>query len=637
MGTSSPSPPSILGVPTAFAPVEEPQIEPPTTSDDDEPADASGFTLTPPPVLADEPATWEPGEAKADSGQESFSPFDAAPQVRVEEPAPLLAGLDQSPAIETDREDPLSAGSAEWFVAFDGKPEAPEPLSPLVERDDEISDTSTTDSVADAEDIEEVAAAPVVEKGDGTSTIDELVPRSEKHLVFFPAFDELGVAMPVAPRDVRQDRPAAVLMIRIVGVGQREIADAREDRFDPIQPRGVGRREDELHVVVGGPVGHLASLVRREVVEHEVEARGDRVARANVREEQQHFAIALAPVAAHHEPIGFDVVGREVLARAMEPPIRRAQPRRVPDLAPRAPMIRAHFDGPELVETDHPAVRRCRPVERTDAFFLAAKSGSGLSFQVFGRWNEKPWSRRMRPSVVACSSLTTPQRTRWAASFRRDHTVNGRPRSCGRVPTTSRMTLTSSGAYFDGRPDAFRGRSAAKPPALNRRINARTYSSWRYNRPAMARARIPCPEKATTCARRKYAAVFVVFKTRVSRRPAASVSSRTYRHTGTSFGSHVCPYWIRRALKVQDAFRYEALAVEAPSIQQGEVTHEDGIDDAGTSHVPVEPAPAPTWTQRLLDLFGPQEEPRAPVPILSADEETASRAAVISRLESMLQ
>ena len=409
-----------------------------------------------------------------------------------------------------------------------------------------------------------------IDTRDLKSAGSQLVPRSEKHLVFFPAFDELGVAMPVAPRDVRQDRPAAVRMIRIVGVGQREIADAREDRFDPIQPRGVGRREDELHVVVGGPVGHLASLVRREVVEHEVEARRERVARANVREEQQHFARALAPVAAHHEPIGVDVVGREVLARAMEPPIRRAQPRRVSDLAPRAPMIRAHFDGPELVETDHPAVRRCHPVERTDAFFLAAKSGSGLSFQVFVRWNEKPWSRRMRPSVVACSSLTTPQRTRWAASFRRDHTVNGRPRSCGRVPATSRMTLTSSGAYFDGRPDAFRGRSAAKPPVLNRRINARTYSSWRYNRPAMARARIPCPEKATTCARRKYAAVFVVFKTRVSRRPSASVSSRTYRHTGTSFGSHVCPYWIRRALKVQDAFRYEALVREAINLTGSE-------------------------------------------------------------------
>ena len=217
-----------------------------------------------------------------------------------------------------------------------------------------------------------------------------LVPRSEKHLVFFPAFDELGVAMPVAPRDVRQDRPAAVLMIRIVGVGQREIADAREDRFDPIQPRGVGRREDELHVVVGGPVGHLASLVRREVVEHEVEARGDRVARANVREEQQHFAIALAPVAAHHEPIGFDVVGREVLARAMEPPIRRAQPRRVPDLAPRAPMIRAHFDGPELVETDHPAVRRCRPVERTDAFFWRRSPDRGSPSRSSGVGTRSP-------------------------------------------------------------------------------------------------------------------------------------------------------------------------------------------------------------------------------------------------------
>ena len=358
-----------------------------------------------------------------------------------------------------------------------------------------------------------------------------LVPRSETHLVFFPAFDELGVAMPVAPHDVSQDRPAAVLMVRIVGVGKREIADAREDRFDPIQPRGVGRREHELHVVVGGPVGHLASLVGREVVEDEVEARWAWVGRANVLEEQQHFATSLASVAPHHESVVRDVVRREVLAGAMAAPVRGAQPRRVPDPAPRTAMVGAHFDGPEFVETDHAGVRRRGPVERTEAFFLAAKSGSGLSFQVFVRWNENPWSRRMRPSVVACSSLTTPHRTRWAASFRRDHTVNGRPRSCGRVPATSSMTLISSGAYLDGRPDAFRGRSTAKPPALNRRISSRTYSSWRYNRPAMARARIPCPEKATTWARRKYAAVFVVFKTRVSRRPSASVSSRTYRHT----------------------------------------------------------------------------------------------------------
>ena len=311
--------------------------------------------------------------------------------------------------------------------------------------------------------------------------------------------------MPVAPRDVGEDGPSALFVVPVVGVVEREVSDTREDRFDPIQPRSVGRREDELHVVVGGPGSHFGSLVRREVVEDEVEARRERVARANVREEQQHLATALAPVAPHHEPIGLDVVRREILAGAMQPPVGRAQPGRVPDPAPRAPMIRAHFDGPELVETDHPAVRGRRLVERADAFFLVAKSGSGLSFQVLVRWKEKPWSRRMRPSVVACSSLTTRHRTRWAASFRRDHTVNGRPRSCGRVPATSRMTLISSGAYFDGRPDAFRGRSAAKPPALNRRINSRTYSSWKYNRPAMARARIPCPEKATTCARRKYA------------------------------------------------------------------------------------------------------------------------------------
>ena len=209
-----------------------------------------------------------------------------------------------------------------------------------------------------------------------TKAVD-LVPRSETHLVFFPAFDELGVAMPVAPRDVSQDRPAAVLMVRIVGVGQREIADAREDRFDPIQPRGVGRREHELHVVVGGPVGHLASRVRREVVEDEVEARRERVARAEVLEEQQHFATSLAAVAPHHESVVRDVVRREVLAGAMAAPVRGAQPRRVPDPAPRTAMVGAHFDGPEFVETDHAGVRRRGLVERTDAFFWRQSRGRG--------------------------------------------------------------------------------------------------------------------------------------------------------------------------------------------------------------------------------------------------------------------
>ena len=87
------------------------------------------------------------------------------------------------------------------------------------------------------------------------------------------------------------------------------------------------------------------------------------------------FATPLAPVASHHEPIGGEVVGREVLARPVETPIRRANPRGVPDGAPRAPMIRANFDRAELVETDHAGVRRRGPVERADAFILAAKSG----------------------------------------------------------------------------------------------------------------------------------------------------------------------------------------------------------------------------------------------------------------------
>ena len=175
--------------------------------------------------------------------------------------------------------------------------------------------------------------------------------------------------MPVAPRDGGKDGPAGLLVIGIVGVGECEISNAGEDRFDPIEPRGVGRREHQLDVVVGGPVSHVGSRVGREVVEDEGEARRDRVFRADVLQEQQHFATPLAPVTPHHEAIGLDSVCRKVLAGAMETPVGRAQPCRVPDPSPRPPMIRTHFDGAEFVETNHAGVRRRRPVEGAEALF----------------------------------------------------------------------------------------------------------------------------------------------------------------------------------------------------------------------------------------------------------------------------
>ena len=113
--------------------------------------------------------------------------------------------------------------------------------------------------------------------------LHQLVPCSETHLVLFPAFDELGLAMPVAPRDVGEDGPSALFVVPVIGVVEREVSDAREDRFDPIQPRRVGRREHELDVVVGGPGSDFGSLVGRKVIEDEVEARRERVACANVR------------------------------------------------------------------------------------------------------------------------------------------------------------------------------------------------------------------------------------------------------------------------------------------------------------------------------------------------------------------
>ena len=122
-----------------------------------------------------------------------------------------------------------------------GETQAAALLGPVVVPSDEQHETGSrlSSDAADAhtdghsQDVEELQAAAESRLADELAKAraeaeerqhQDLVPRSEKHLVFFPAFDELGVAMPVAPRDVRQDRPAAVRMIRIVGVGQREIA-----------------------------------------------------------------------------------------------------------------------------------------------------------------------------------------------------------------------------------------------------------------------------------------------------------------------------------------------------------------------------------------------------------------------------
>ena len=182
-----------------------------------------------------------------------------------------------------------------------------------------------------------------------------------------------------------------------------------------------------------------------------------------------------------------------------------------------------------------PSGRRCRGV------VLTAKSGSGLAFQVFVRWNEKPWSRRMRPSVVACSSLTTPHRTKWVASFRRDHTVNGSPRSCGRVPATSSIILMSSGPYFDGRPDGLRGRSASNPPALNSRISSRTYSSWRCSRWAISPARIPMSGEGDAL---RPPQVRGGLRRLQDLCQAPTFSCREFSNIqthGPSFGSYVCP------------------------------------------------------------------------------------------------
>ena len=93
----------------------------------------------------------------------------------------------------------------------------------------------------------------------------------------------------VAPVDVAADRATLFLVGGVVCAVEREVAQASELRFDPVQPAGVERHVDQFDVVGGGVVTDagvgLGREVRAEVVQDDRQPLVLGVQRADVAQE----------------------------------------------------------------------------------------------------------------------------------------------------------------------------------------------------------------------------------------------------------------------------------------------------------------------------------------------------------------
>jgi hypothetical protein len=77
--------------------------------------------------------------------------------------------------------------------------------------------------------------------------------------------------MTIAPAEIASDSGFLNSMGRVVAAIEAEVAQRRELALDPVQPRGVAGRVDQLDVVTGAPVGDLGLAVRAIVVADQIE------------------------------------------------------------------------------------------------------------------------------------------------------------------------------------------------------------------------------------------------------------------------------------------------------------------------------------------------------------------------------
>jgi hypothetical protein len=189
----------------------------------------------------------------------------------------------------------------------------------------------------------------------------------------------------VPPGEVTGDPPAPVLVRGVIGPADRELLERGEVRLDGVEPTGVGRGVDRLDVVRGHERPQTDVLVGAQVIHHDREPGGQRIAGPQPREDGEQVLHRLALAHLGDEAVGMDVVEGVDLLGALEPAVGGPEALGTADRRPASSGQRSQLERSTLVETDDRPVLRTALVEVEDAVFFASNSESGDSFQVLVR------------------------------------------------------------------------------------------------------------------------------------------------------------------------------------------------------------------------------------------------------------
>ena len=178
--------------------------------------------------------------------------------------------------------------------------------------------------------------------------------------------------MSVSPAHVFAHHFCDCFVVWVVAVADHETFYAGEMTFDSVHPGSVGRGVNQLDVVCFAPVDDFFLLVRRQVVQHQVNSSAVGITTTDHTKETQDVLPAFPLGRTHRQVVGMHVVSAEVVSHAVGARVSRPMTDRMLLPSPGASRLRTHLDGPEFIETDYRRSFRRFAVERLDSFFLAS-------------------------------------------------------------------------------------------------------------------------------------------------------------------------------------------------------------------------------------------------------------------------
>lgn len=206
-----------------------------------------------------------------------------------------------------------------------------------------------------------------------------------------------------------------------------------------------------------------------EIVHDDVQTQPARIARPQASEGCQDVPRRFPASTRAHQAIAVHVIEPQELLGPLDPAVGGALAARMPDPSQPPAGDRPQLQRPPLVEADYRSAVGPPLVEAEDPCFVASNAGSGDCFHVLSRCGVTPSrrsTRRTHSSVIAGNS---PRCLQYAVSLAVDHSVNGSPKSTGRLSATFTKARICGPVRIGSRPLGLVGRSnVSNPEVLNR-------------------------------------------------------------------------------------------------------------------------------------------------------------------------